>query len=145
MNRTPLSELVRVLHTLGDYGNRLDPAAATPEQLLIVTRAIDEARRLLAAAQGPANQCPRHPGAPTDPTDGDRCIFCRTRRYGAATVTDATTTDVLATVADHGEEAAARRYGPRALTLALAAAGRGTHHYPPNQRPNGRTSEESNA
>ncbi|MFE3378799.1 hypothetical protein [Streptomyces anulatus] len=145
MNRTPLPELVRVLHTLGDYGNRLDPAAATPEQLLIVTRAIEEARRLVTSAQGPANQCPQHPGAPVDPTDGGRCLFCRTRRHGAATVTDAPAADVLATVTDHGEEEAARRYGPRALALALAAAGRGTHRYPPNERPTGRDQEESNA
>ncbi|MFC8723683.1 hypothetical protein [Streptomyces bacillaris] len=144
MNRQPLPDLANVLRTLGTYGDRLVPAHATDEQLLVVARALEEARRLVTAARSP--RCPQHPGAPTDPTDNGRCLFCRTtRRHGAATATEASTADVLTTITDHGEQEAARRYGPRALTLALAAAGRGTHLYPPTQRPAGRDQETSSA
>lgn len=138
MNRTPLPELTRVLMTLGSYGHRLNPAEATYAQLDDVARALDEARRLLTAARSAG--CARHPGAPTDPTDGDRCLFCPTRR--SATVTDTPTAVVLADLTEHGEEETARRHGARAVTLALASAGRGTHRYPPNQRPNGRDQKE---
>lgn len=80
MNRTPLPELVRVLLALGSYGQRLDPATATDEQLDIVARALDEARRLARTAQGPASGCARHPNGPTDPTRGGACLFCSGRR-----------------------------------------------------------------
>ncbi|MFC9341420.1 hypothetical protein ACFT0G_25325 [Streptomyces sp. NPDC057020] len=133
MNRTPLPELVRTLHALGDFGNRLDPATATDEQLAIVARAIEEARRLITSAQGPGNRCPRHPGAPGDPAEGGRCLFCA-RRPGAATRTDTPTADVLADLTAHGDEEAARRHGARAVTLALALAGRGSHHNPTTAR-----------
>ncbi|WP_327415462.1 hypothetical protein [Streptomyces sp. NBC_01233] len=129
MNRNHLPELVRTLHALGTFGDRLDPATATDEQLAIVARAIEEARRLVAAAKGPANRCPRHPGAPGDPTEGGRCLFCA-RRPNAATRTDTPTADVLAAIQAHGEEEAARRHGARAVTLALAVAGRGSHLNP---------------
>ncbi|MFB8406391.1 hypothetical protein [Streptomyces sp. NPDC055912] len=133
MNRNPLPELVRTLHALGDFGNRLDPATATDEQLAIVARAIEEARRLITSAQGPGNRCPRHPGAPGDPAEGGRCLFCA-RRPGAATRTDTPTADVLADLTAHGDEEAVRRHGARAVTLALALAGRGSHHNPTTAR-----------
>lgn len=137
MNRTPLPELTRVLMTLGSYGHRLNPAEATYAQLDDVARALDEARRLLTAARSAG--CARHPGAPTDPTDGDRCLFCPTRR--SATVTDTPTAVVLTDLAEYGEEETARRHGARAVALALATAGRSTHRYPINSRPR-RTDDE---
>ncbi|MFG2404202.1 hypothetical protein ACGFR8_07660 [Streptomyces brevispora] len=151
MNRTSLPELACVLRTLGTYGHRLDPATATPEQLAIITRAVNEARHLVAAAQGPAplTGCGEHPAGPVDPTDG-RCLLCRPRRHrsqaaAAAPTTDVQVEDIVQAVAELGEQEAVRRYGGRAVTRATAAAGRGTHRYPPNERPTRRNHEESTA
>ncbi|WP_406501541.1 hypothetical protein OHA04_27380 [Streptomyces sp. NBC_01590] len=137
MNRTPLPALVTTLRTLGSYGERLTPADATPEQLLIVARAVDEARRLLAAANGPASTtgCSEHPNGPADPTAGGACLLCGNRRRPAtgpaATVP---VEDVVQVLAHLGEQEAVRRFGARAVARATAAAGRGTHKHPPRTR-----------
>lgn len=147
MNRHPLPELSRVLLALGRYGAHLDPATATPEHLAIVSRAVDEARRLVAAAQGPAaaTGCPEHPTGPVDPTDG-MCLLCRPRRHRHTDpVGDVPVEDVVQAVTQLGEQEAVRRYGGRAVTRATAAAGRGTHLYPPNSRPRTGDQEESTA
>ncbi|GHA94125.1 hypothetical protein [Streptomyces chryseus] len=134
MNRTPLPSLVTVLRTLGTYGDRLSPADATPEQLAVVAQAVEDARRLLAAAKGPASTgaCPQHPTGPLDPTDG-LCLLCRGRRHRArlqATAIDPDLGDVVRTLAEQGETEAVRRHGARAVARAQAAAGRGTHKHP---------------
>lgn len=133
MNRTPLPELVRVLLALGSYGQRLDPATATAEQLEIVARAVDEARRLTQAAR--ASGCARHPDGPFDPADGGACLLCRRFRFNAQRPDRPPVEDVLRDVAELGEEEAARRHTGRVVALALAAGGRGSHAYPPNSRP----------
>ncbi|MFF4179644.1 hypothetical protein [Streptomyces sp. NPDC001750] len=129
MNRTPLPALVTVLNTLGTYGTRLSPATATPEQLAIVHQAVEEARRLLAAAKGPATSgCADHPNGPVDPTDG-LCLLCRGPRHRArlqAAAVDPALGDVARTLAEHGETEAVRRHGPRAVARAQAASGRST-------------------
>ena len=145
MNRTPLPELVRTLRTLGDYGTRLDPAAATPEQLAIVRDTVETARRLVAAAAGPAagHGCARHRGGPTDPTNG-LCLLCGTRRRPAAPAAAATADlgDIARDVTELGETEAERRHGARAVARALAAIGRGTHKYPISARPQRRDHNE---
>ncbi|MBT2492338.1 hypothetical protein J7E96_28280 [Streptomyces sp. ISL-96] len=136
MNRTPLPALVTALRTLGSYGDRLSPADATPEQLAVVAQAVEEARRLVAAAHRPpsTSDCPDHPPGPLDPTDG-LCLLCRGRRHrAAAQAANTPLTDVARTLADHGETEAVRRHGARDVARAQAAAGRGTHKYPPNTR-----------
>lgn len=144
MNRTPLSELVRVLLDLGSYGDRLDPATATDEQLDIVARAVDEARRLTRTAQGPASGCTRHPNGPTDPTRGGVCLFCSGRRR-TPPPDGPPLEDVLRDVAELGHDEAARRHTGRLVTRALAAAGRGTHTYAYADRPRTGDQEESHA
>lgn len=144
MNRTPLPELARVLLTLGSYGHRLNPATATDEQLATVIRAVDEARRLVHTARGPASGCTLHPAGPTDPADGGSCLLCRTRRRQAQLPDGPPLEDVLRDVAELGEEQAARRHSGRVVARALAAAGRGTHLYPPNDRPRTGDQEVSN-
>lgn len=153
MNRTPLPALATTLRTLGSYGDRLVPADATPEQLRIVARALDEARRLLATASGAtATGCDVHPAGPVDPTDG-KCLLCRSRRHRPSTNPAAaaeapagvSAADVVRTIAQLGEQEAVRRYGGRAVTRATASAGRGTHRYPLYERPARRDQEESNA
>ncbi|MEU9033823.1 hypothetical protein AB0D45_02745 [Streptomyces sp. NPDC048352] len=139
MNRTPLPSLVTVLRTLGSYGERLSPAEATPEQLAIVSQAVEEARRLLANAHrpAPATGCTAHPNGPVDPTDG-LCLLCRRRRHLARLQAEAVDRDlgaVARTLAEHGETEAVHQHGARAVARAQAAAGRGTHKYPPNARP----------
>ncbi|MFE4329689.1 hypothetical protein ACFRQM_09555 [Streptomyces sp. NPDC056831] len=137
MNRTPLPALVNVLCTLGSYGARLTPADATPEQLRIVANAVNEARRLLAAANGPASTtgCSEHPNGPVDPTEGGACLLCRNRRPPAAgTAAAVPVEDVVQALADLGEQEAVRRFGARAVARATATAGRGTHKHSPHTR-----------
>ncbi|WP_329368864.1 hypothetical protein OG896_24910 [Streptomyces sp. NBC_00669] len=130
MNRSAVQALAEVLRKLGRYGAWLDPANATPEQLASVAEALTEARHALDRASRPAptTACRRHPGGPTEPGTTAGCLLCRTTRARSATsptdAFDPDITEVLAAIAEHGQDAAATRYGGLSVTRALAATHR---------------------
>lgn len=136
MNRTFLPPLAAALRTLGAYPDRPDVTDAT---LADIAAELDRARRLVAAARGlTANPCPRHPRGPVDPADGGRCLLCRTSASTRAEQPEPSRqpepAEVLAAIAEHGANAAARQYGGHTVTRALAL----NHHLQPTKpRPEG--------
>ncbi|MEU7092955.1 hypothetical protein [Kitasatospora aureofaciens] len=120
-----LPPLAASLRTLGAYAEQHEVHDATLGEIA------DELRRclgLVAAAQGRAraNACLRHPGGPVDPTADNNCLLCGSaaRRPAAPAPQDVTSVQVLCFAREHGDEAAARTYGARALARALAMATR---------------------
>ncbi|MFI1535492.1 hypothetical protein [Streptomyces anandii] len=128
MNRTVIGDLAAALKALGEHGDSLIAATATPEQLHQVGDTLARARRLLtdAGAPAPKTRCRRHPNGPVEPdTDGD-CLLCRTRSKPTATLArrEAPAADVLGVIDELGTDAAIRRYGGHAVNAALAAGNR---------------------
>lgn len=121
------SDLGNALRALGAHGDHLTLFAAAPEQLDEIGQDLERARRLLAdvrAEQG-LTGCRQHPAGPTDPENGGGCLLCATnRRRGQlpaqpATDTPAPVADICREVAEHGQTAAIRRYGPLPVVRAL--------------------------
>lgn len=136
MNRTVLPELLTALRSIGENAARTAPEDITPEVLHAIGVDLDRVRRLLAAAGRTDTTCPEHPHGPVEPDSGGACLLCRIRSRRTQTAAGtADLEDVHGAVAEFGEEEATRRYGARAVTHALAAAGRGTHRYPPHMHP----------
>ncbi|MET9819619.1 hypothetical protein [Streptomyces sp. NPDC006355] len=128
MNAALLRDLRETLAQLHGYEARLTPADATPALLRELDQGLSLARRLVAAAGNlPVTGCREHPDGPVDHEAGG-CLLCNTRRRAATTApaAEVPVETVIAAIEEHGQEAAVRRYGPRPVTRALAAAGRGT-------------------
>lgn len=113
------------------------------DTLTQVAAELDRARAAVAAARGVqrANRCLRHPGGPVDPTATDGCLLCgQSDRQPAPPVPEEVLpADVLRFHDEHGHQAAADRYGGRALARALALQA-----HPSNPRP-GHPAEPSTA
>ncbi|MFJ9461062.1 hypothetical protein ACIRST_39085 [Kitasatospora sp. NPDC101447] len=116
-----LPPLAASLRTLGAYAERHELHDGTLGEIA------DELRRgldLASAAQGRAraNACLRHPGGPVDPTADNGCLLCGDtgRRPATPSPQDVTPLQVLCFAREHGDEAAARTYGARALARELA-------------------------
>lgn len=137
MNPTVLQDLRAALAELRRYEQRLTPGDASDQLLRELDQGLSLARRLVAAAaHRPVTGCRAHPDGPVDGEAGG-CLLCNTRRRAARTAApeDVPVEDVLAAIEEHGQEAAARRYGPRPVARALATAGRHTtSNLPPHLR-----------
>lgn len=127
MNRSEATDLGRALHVLGEHGDRLALLVSTPEQLDEILQDLDRARRLLLTARasfGPTG-CRLHPAGPVDPAAGGRCLLCaQNERAGriaeqASALEEGTVPEICAAIAEHGQEAAENRFGPRAVARAL--------------------------
>ncbi|MCF3960325.1 hypothetical protein [Streptomyces fuscigenes] len=131
MNLTLLRDLRAALADLREYEARLTARETTPELLRELDQSVLLVRRLVAAVgRVPVTGCRIHPDGPVDVAGGG-CLLCNSRRHRAAPARpgpagDAPVELVLAAIEEHGQDTAARRYGPRSVTRALAAAGRGT-------------------
>lgn len=137
MNLTMLRDLRAALNQLQGYEPRLNARDATPQLLRELDQGLALAHRLVAAVGNlPVTLCREHPGGPVDGESGG-CLLCNTRNraVSAAAPADAPPEVVLTAIEEHGQDAAVRRYGPRAVTRALATAGRGTtSNIPPEHR-----------
>lgn len=128
MNPTMLQDLRAALAELRRYEDHLSVRDATPQILRELDQGLTLARRLVAAVGNlPVTSCREHPDGPVDREAGG-CLLCNTRRRAATTTpaADIPVDTVLAAIEEHGPEEAVRRYGPRPVTRALAAAGRHT-------------------
>lgn len=137
MNLTVLQDLRGALAELHAYEARLTARDATPQLLRELDQGLSLARRLVAAVGNlPVTGCRAHPDGPVDGEAGG-CLLCNTRHRAstASPAEDVPVETVLAAIEEHGHEAAVRRYGPRPVTRALAAAGRHTtSNLPPEYR-----------
>lgn len=128
MNLTMLQDLRAALAELHGYEARLNARDATPQLLRELDQSLTLTRRLVAAVgKLPVTNCREHPDGPVDGEAGG-CLLCnsRHRAASAAPAADVPLEDVLGAIEEHGHDEAVRRYGPRPVTRALAAAGRGT-------------------
>ncbi|MFF4388529.1 hypothetical protein ACFY0G_17380 [Streptomyces sp. NPDC001552] len=132
MNPDFLPPLGACLRKLGDFAARHDVNDGT---LAEIARELDTGRGLVAAARGSvrANRCVKHPGGPVDPTAANGCLLCGNdqRRPARPAPDDFVPGDVLRFLAEHGHDAATQRYGPLAVTKALALGDR----HPSTRRP----------
>ncbi|WP_284576674.1 hypothetical protein [Streptomyces sp. 2P-4] len=132
MNPDYLPALGASLRNLGQFAAAHEVDDRT---LADIAAELDRARAAVAGARGQrtANRCGRHPGAPADPTYQNGCLFCgpATRRPATPVPTDFTPGDVLRFYDEHGHEAAADRFGPQAVTRAIALRNR----HPSTRRP----------
>ncbi|MFJ6014522.1 hypothetical protein [Streptomyces sp. NPDC092952] len=98
------------------------------ETLADLAAEIERARAAVAAARGAAraNRCLRHPGSPVDPAAGNGCLLCGPgqRRPARPIPKDFVPGDVLRHIEEHGQDAATTRYGPQAVTRAVALSNR---------------------
>ncbi|MEW2164351.1 hypothetical protein AB0912_15365 [Streptomyces sp. NPDC007084] len=138
MNRTAISDLGRALRLLGQYGDDLSQASATPETLEQIRNDLIKARGLLdtVAQPAPTTKCSEHPQGPTEPgTDGE-CLLCgiRSTRASRADSDDVSRSTVAGVINQLGTDAALRMYGPRAVAAATVTARR-TSHLNPGVRP----------
>ncbi|MFF2612296.1 hypothetical protein [Kitasatospora sp. NPDC058046] len=121
MNPDFLPPLSTVLRTLGEYAADHEVNDST---LGSIAADLDRAQALVASARGTGRTttCGRHPNGPYDPTADNKCLLCgaASRTPAAPPPAGVTPEIVLAEVDAHGEEAAAARYGARALARALA-------------------------
>ncbi|WP_051710174.1 hypothetical protein [Streptomyces sp. NRRL S-350] len=133
MNPDHIPALAAALRELGAIP---DQHELTDGTLGEIAEKLDRCRGLVAVVRGAArtNSCARHPAGPVDPTAPSNCLLCgaAARRPAPPTPEGVTTEMVLALVDEHGEQAAAERYGARALARALANR---TRH--PSVRPAG--------
>ncbi|MCX5285974.1 hypothetical protein [Streptomyces sp. NBC_00198] len=138
MNRTAISDLARALRALGEHGDELNQATATPDALAQLRSDLVRVRGLLEAVAEPApsTTCAEHPRGPVEPgTDGD-CLLCSVRRARAtrAESEDVPRDAVVGVIQQLGHEAAVRMYGGRAVAAA-AAGGRRTRYLNPGVQP----------
>lgn len=116
-----LPALGRSLRALAEFAAAHE---VTDQTLADVAAELDRARALVASARGAlrANSCSRHPDGPVDPTASNGCLLCGDgdRRPAAPIPDGVNLATVLAYAQDHGHQAAADRYGARALARALA-------------------------
>jgi hypothetical protein len=131
MNPDYLPAIGASLRILADYATWRE---VTDQTLDDIAAELDRARAAVAGARGrrTANRCLRHPGGPVDPQALNGCLLCGPAHPQSATPIpgDSTPADVLAFYDEHGHDAAAGRYGPQAVTKALALRNRR-----PNPRP----------
>ncbi|MEU2487112.1 hypothetical protein ABZ593_21195 [Streptomyces sp. NPDC012617] len=132
MNPDYLPAIGASLRTLCEFATRHEVDDQTLTEL---AAEIERARTAVAAALGAAraNRCLRHPGSPVDPTAENACLLCgpTQRRPARPIPEDSTPGDVLRFYDEHGHDAAAKRYGPQAVTRAIALRNR----HPSNPRP----------
>ncbi|MFC7791315.1 hypothetical protein [Streptomyces cinereoruber] len=129
MNPDFLPPLGAALRRLGEYATRHEVNDAT---LAEIATDLDRARSLVVSAQGsgPGGRCVRHPYSTVAAAGLGGCFLCDSspQRPARERPDDFVPGDVLRAVAEHGQEAAAERYGARAVALALAAAARHPTH-----------------
>lgn len=132
MNPDFLPALGQSLRTLGDFAARHEVDDST---LAEIAAELDRARLAVAGARGVqrANRCSRHPGGPVDPTASNGCLLCgaQQRRPARPVPEDFVPGEVLQVLQEHGHKAATDRFGPQAVTRAVALGGR---HPSTNQR-----------
>ncbi|MFJ2206017.1 hypothetical protein [Streptomyces microflavus] len=139
MNPDYLPAIGASLRVLAGYATWREVTDATLDE---IAAELDRARAAVAGARGKrtANTCLQHPGGPVDPTSQNGCLFCGPsfRRPSTPVPEDSTPADVLAVYDEHGHDAAAERYGPHAVTKALALRNRrpSTRPGPPAPPPN---------
>lgn len=131
MNPDYLPEIGASLRRLAEFATWRE---VTDETLAEVAAELDRARAAVAAARGVqrANKCLRHPGGPVDPTATNGCLLCgQTQRQPAPPVPEETVLgDVIRFFDEHGHQAAADRFGGRALARALALQSHPANHRP---------------
>lgn len=134
MNRTAISDLGRALRVLGQHGDDLSQASATPETLEQIRADLIHARRLLetVATPAPTTNCAEHPRGPVEPGTDDECLLCRVRssRSTQAESTDVPVAAVIGVIEQLGSEAAVRMYGGRAVASANNVINRSRHLNP---------------
>ncbi|WP_199570588.1 hypothetical protein [Streptomyces murinus] len=125
MNPDFLPPLGASLRALGEFAARHE---VNDETLAAIAAELDRARSLVRSAQGEvrANRCMRHPGGPVDPTADNGCLLCGTqqRRPARPVPNDFVPGEVLRVLQEHGHDAATARFGPQAVTRAVALGGR---------------------
>lgn len=131
MNPDYLPEIGRSLRRLAEFATWRE---VNDDTLAQVAAELDSARAAVAAARGVqrANKCLRHPGGPVDPTVPNGCLLCgQSERRPAEPVPDEVVpADVIRFYDAHGHQAAADRYGGRALARALALQSHPANHRP---------------
>ena len=126
MNPDHLPTLLQSLRALGDYAARHDVNNVT---LPDIGAELDRARALVASARGAAlaNNCPKHPGGPVDPTARNGCLLCGNSEHRPAArpvPQNFVPGEVLRYLQEHGQDAATEQYGAQAVTRALVLGAR---------------------
>lgn len=131
MNPDYLPEIGASLRRLAQFATWRE---VTDDTLAEVAAELDRARAAVAAARGVqrANRCLTHPGGPVDPDATNGCLLCgQTERQPAPQVPEELALGDVARFCDeHGHQAAADRFGGRALARALALQGHPVNHRP---------------